>query len=129
MTCLILEAMTTHILVARFAEKDHPLCGQRITMGRIPLSPSEHIYPYTLIRNQFPVRLAFAATINKCQGQTLDFIGVFLPTPVFSHGQLYVALSRVGDPRNIAIYIDKTGITDHCVTNAGTAFTRNVVFL
>jgi ATP-dependent exoDNAse (exonuclease V) alpha subunit len=47
-------------------------------------------------RVQFPIRLAFAMTINKAQGQTLRRVGICLDEgQVFSHGQLYVALSRV----------------------------------
>jgi ATP-dependent exoDNAse (exonuclease V) alpha subunit len=42
--------------------------------------------PFTLRRHQFPVRLAFAMTINKAQGQTLKMVGIFLPKPVFTHG-------------------------------------------
>jgi ATP-dependent DNA helicase PIF1 len=42
-------------------------------------------------------------TINKAQGQTIPIIGVYLPEPVFSHGQLYVALSRATAKSNIKI--------------------------
>jgi ATP-dependent DNA helicase PIF1 len=45
-------------------------------------------------RKQFPIRLSFAMTINKAQGQTIPNVGIYLPEPVFSHGHLYVALSR-----------------------------------
>jgi len=48
-----------------------------------------------LIRRHFPLKLAFAMTINKSEGQTLNRVGIYLPTPLFSHSQLYVALSRV----------------------------------
>ena len=41
---------------------------------------------------QFPVHLAYAMTINKAQGQTVKHVGLNLNSPVFSHGQLYVAL-------------------------------------
>ena len=58
-------------------------------------------------RKQFPVRLSFAMTINKAQGQTIPIVGVYLPNPVFSHGQLYVALSRATAKRNIKILIEK----------------------
>src|SRR5690349_16157904 len=39
-------------------------------------------------RRQFPVKPAFAMTINKAQGQTLQLVGVYLPDTVFTHGQL-----------------------------------------
>jgi ATP-dependent exoDNAse (exonuclease V) alpha subunit len=42
-------------------------------------------------------------TINKSQGQTIPNVGVYLPEPVFSHGQLYVALSRGASTTNIKV--------------------------
>ena len=43
--------------------------------------------------------------VNKSQGQTFQKVAIYLPSPVFAHGQHYVALSRarVGDPTNITI--------------------------
>jgi ATP-dependent exoDNAse (exonuclease V) alpha subunit len=32
-------------------------------------------------------------TINKAQGQTMKTIGIYMPEPIFTHGQLYVTLS------------------------------------
>ncbi|EPS96288.1 hypothetical protein FOMPIDRAFT_39513 [Fomitopsis schrenkii] len=50
---------------------------------------------HTLVRRQFPLAPAYATTFNSCQGLTLDTVGVDLTRPVFSHGQLYTALSRI----------------------------------
>ncbi|KDE05463.1 hypothetical protein MVLG_04153 [Microbotryum lychnidis-dioicae p1A1 Lamole] len=60
-----------------------------------PKTGSSAELPFTLHRRtQFPIRLAMAMTINKSQGQSLAQVGVCLEKPVFSHGQLYVALSQ-----------------------------------
>ena len=72
-------------------------------------------------RQQFPVRLAFAMTINKSQGQTLKRASVWLQSPVFGHGQLYVAASRIGHPDGIKFFITQAAGTPEFAT-------RNVVY-
>jgi ATP-dependent exoDNAse (exonuclease V) alpha subunit len=72
------------------------------------MSPSDT--PFTFKRRQFPVQPTFAMTINKFQGQTLNWVGLYLLTPVFSHGQLYVACSRVTSRKNLKILISKKQI-------------------
>jgi ATP-dependent DNA helicase PIF1 len=74
---------------------------QDVFIPRIPLIPSD--MPFVFKRLQFPVRLAFAMTINKAQGQSLKVTGINLETPCFSHGQLYVGCSRVGSGKNLYI--------------------------
>ena len=51
-------------------------------------------------RRQYPLRLCYAMTINKNQGQSLKQVALYLPWKVFTHGQLYVALSRVTTPED-----------------------------
>ena len=67
---------------------------KRVLSPRIKFVPSDCSLPFILQRIQFPVRLSYSMTINKAQGQTFTKLGLFLDKPVFSHGQLYVALSR-----------------------------------
>ena len=69
-------------------------------------------------RRQLPLAVAFAITINKSQGQSLPEVGLFLPRPVFSHGQLYVAISRVTLKKCLKILIvDKEGKPQKKTTN------------
>lgn len=78
-----------------------------VFLPRITIIPTHSGLPFDLKRRQFPVRPAFAMTINKAQGQTLDYIGLNLSDPVFSHGQLYVALSRVHSFQAVTILLTK----------------------
>ena len=68
---------------------------------RIDTTSSEKDFPMVIKRHQFPVQLCFAMTINKSQGQSFDVLGVDLRNPVFTHGQFYVAMSRVRDVRQL----------------------------
>jgi ATP-dependent DNA helicase PIF1 len=68
------------------------------------MSPSETNWPFVLRHRQFPVRVAFAIIINKSQGQTFNNVGVYLSSPVYSHGQLYVVISQVTSSANIKIF-------------------------
>ncbi|CAN0904892.1 ATP-dependent DNA helicase PIF1 [Linum grandiflorum] len=79
--------------------------GTVAIIPRIVLDYTDPNWPFTLKRRQYPIRLCYAMTINKSQGQTLEHIGVYLTTPVFGHGQLYVALSRVRSATGIHIVL------------------------
>jgi ATP-dependent DNA helicase PIF1 len=69
--------------------------GETVFIPRIGISPAEPQIPFKFCCRQFPVRLCFAMTINKSQGQSLAHIGLDLRNSVFTHGQFYVAVSQV----------------------------------
>ena len=52
---------------------------------------------------QFPLKLAWATTIHKSQGQTFDNVSIDLDTGSFAHGQTYVALSRAKSLEGISL--------------------------
>lgn len=78
--------------------------GNIVFLHRITLH-YDNDYPFTLKRRQFPIKVAFAMTINKSQGQTFKKIAIDLRRDVFNHGQIYVALSRVRSWDSLKIYL------------------------
>jgi hypothetical protein len=91
-TCMILMDIRQHVLQCCIL--GGKFAGNVVFISRMNIEPSNDDLHIPLSRRQFPVRLAFAMTINKSQGQSVTHVGLDLHVPVFSHGQLYVALSR-----------------------------------
>ena len=107
-TKLLVTKLLPHIIEAECILNNKK---QRVLIPRITLIPSDDAcLPCSFKRRQFPIKIAFALSINKSQGQTLKKVGMILQTPVFSHGQLYVGLSRSGEQKNIKILTD--GLND-----------------
>jgi ATP-dependent DNA helicase PIF1 len=101
-TRLIVKRLGQRVIEAEIITGNN--VGKRVFIPHIIMSPSGTNWPFVLCRRQFPVRVAFAITINKSQGQTFNNVGVYLPSPIYSHGQLYVTISRVTSSANIKIF-------------------------
>ncbi|XP_074351717.1 uncharacterized protein LOC141690860 [Apium graveolens] len=95
--------------------------GTTYIIPRIEMEPSDTQWPFEFKRVQFPVQLCYAMTINKSQGQSFHKVGLYFPRSVFTHGQLYVAVSRVTSPSSLHILIDSD-------SGGYTNVTANVIF-
>ena len=116
---IFLKIHKNHLLECKIVGGEHS--NRTVLIPRVTLRPKDNEFPFEWGRRQFPVRVAFAMTINKSQGQTLQNVGVWLNDNCFAHGQLYVAMSRVGSPKDIKFAIRQ-------FENYSGHFTSNVVY-
>ena len=100
-TRLLIVKMQDNILICRVLVG--PAAGKDIFIFRMRIKLDHEAFRFW--RTQFPVRSAYAMTVHKSQGQTLQRVGLFLSRPVFAHGMLYVALSRVTSRENLYIFV------------------------
>ncbi|DAZ95289.1 TPA: hypothetical protein N0F65_007779 [Lagenidium giganteum] len=76
----------------------------------VTLISDGNVLPFKLRRRQFPVQIAFAMIINKAQGQSVLHLEIYLPQPVFAHGQIH----------NVKVAVE--------LINDGNAYTKNIVY-
>lgn len=124
-TRMIVKALARRFITAEIISECNR--GDIVLIPRIDLASTDTTLPFVLKRRQFPIIPAYAITINKSQGQTFDHVGIDLQTEVFSHGQLYVALSRSRSPNQIKIRIEPN-TQQGPLLHDERIFTRNVVY-
>lgn len=100
-TRAVVTQFSSKVLEVRILGGD--FAGKTAFIPRIKLISSSVDLPFKLCRTQFPVRVAMVMTINKSQGQSVKNVGLDLRTAVFTHGQLYVALSRCTSSNRIKV--------------------------
>ena len=127
--CLVVKISTRLLDVRLLTGRS---AGKRYLLPRIPFRSGSAEFPFILRRRQFPVRLAWAMSIHKAQGQTLTQCGVLLPEPVFTHGQLYVCASRSSSAPGLRFWlgdgIDGHGYHSAEIQDAALPYTHNIVF-
>ena len=101
---LVKQVINGAIIEAMVMSGHATYIGTTVFIPRIKLFGDDTL-PFKWSRLQFPVRIAFAITINKSQGQTFEHVVLCFFRNCFSHGQFYVAASRVGDPNNLTFFL------------------------
>jgi hypothetical protein len=100
----ILTKVSNHVLEVHLLGGEHG--GETVFIPCITLIPFDIHLPFKLQSHQFPVKLAFAMIINKFQSQSVNYFGLDLCSPVFTHGWFYIAISQATSVHSIkAIWI------------------------
>ncbi|XP_026384039.1 uncharacterized protein LOC113279570 [Papaver somniferum] len=104
-TRLLVTKCGRHVIQAKIITGHK--AGDTVLLPRISFQPSVSKLNVNMSRRQFPVRVAYTMAINKSQGLSVKYVGIDLKTPVFSHGQLYVALSRCTAAKRITVLLEE----------------------
>lgn len=112
-TRLVVKRLHNYVIEATIITGQYS--GQDVLIPRIPLMSIDSIIEFK--RLQFPFKICFGMTFNKSQAQTFNEVGIDLQQEVFSHGQLYVAMTRVTKSKNL-----------HILTKNSDYFTKNIVY-
>ncbi len=116
-TRYVVERMTANFLFLISVSGTHK--ESVLSLPRMNCAPGTDDFPIPdFRRGQFPIRICFAMTINKAQGQSVtDKLGIDLSNPCFAHSQLYLALSRATHQKDV-----------YTCTTFGHHKTKNVIY-
>ncbi|XP_054260342.1 uncharacterized protein LOC128984992 [Macrosteles quadrilineatus] len=117
-TKVIVTAIRPRLITVRLPGQRDSICIPRIQF----VFPFVEGSPLRVRRLQFPLMLAYSMTGHKSQGQTIDRVGVDLRSDCFTHGQLYVLLSRVRHPDDIVVLVHPDRVHE------GVAYAKNIVY-
>jgi len=106
--------MSTRVIEIELMSEE--LRGKKVFIPRITLTLSSSQISFNLERKQFPLKICFAMTINH-KANLLHMSD--MKSSVFTHGQFYVAVSRVKSVNNIKVIWDES---------LGDGVTKNVVY-
>jgi hypothetical protein len=130
-TRLIIERLLPNAIVARIISESHR--GDQVFITRMELECEDSSQIVKFRRFQYPLLAAYAMTINKSQGQTIEKCGLYLNDCLFSPGQLYVALSRSRERKNITVFVKDQGtrqghLMRHIPGQEHRVFVKNIVY-
>lgn len=99
----IVKEVYTNLLTLESATNENT--GMILTLPKKPCGPDCSNFPIQgFSRTQFPVRVCLVITISKAQGQPFsEGVELDLSDTVFSHGNLYVGLSREIHPDKLSV--------------------------
>ena len=106
-------AKNTRVKIVHISQYVIRVCtlGANPKFYNVPRIPFTVTLPYgrsiKMVRKQFPLRLAYSMTYNKSQGQEFDKVVVDIRKNPFTHGHLYVALSRIRIAKNIRLFTER----------------------
>jgi len=110
-TRMVVDAMGDNLIWVRIIGMDGCLLHDRFALSRTAFEYDDsdtHKTGLKFRRTQFPIKLCFAMTIAKSQGQTFNGkLGLDLYSDIFSPGMLYVALTRVRNGEGVTILTRK----------------------
>jgi hypothetical protein len=105
--CIVKELHEHFIILEVVSGTYRNQSDRRVTfcLPKVRLESSEAVLGMHFVRETFPIKLSYAITVHKAQGQTIKRVGIYLPSPSFSHGMWYTSTSRVQSFEHLQVFI------------------------